>query len=320
MKVEHTEGDSYTDRLFQWLLQEEKLPIRLEKVIKPKVYKVRYNGQPMILKGYRRAQTLEQQISFFQDWNYASIAAARPLPFQDNIYTKSKLGCAWGLFEWIQGKHADFDNHYDREKAVQVLHQFHRTTKGIATLAIPRDPLYIKWERRLEQFEETQDIFSEYRKRSVYQELRLNMIIQLERFSNHPWGEVEEKAWENNEWLHGDVAHHNFIINNKNEIKLIDFDLLHTGPHLYDHIQLGQRFLPYLENQRALLLQYFKHTPDPEIWLKGVLVPADILREWLYGYRRCLRGEVSLSKHIKKLEKAWEGRKKFVRYAEHMLR
>ncbi|ARI76941.1 aminoglycoside phosphotransferase family protein [Halobacillus mangrovi] len=319
MKTERREGDSYTDRLFHWLQHVEHIPISFEKMIKPKVYKVRYNGEPMILKGYRRAQTLHQQIDFFKHWNYAHQTAARPLPFEENVYTKSKLGCEWGLFEWLKGKHADFEKHTDREIAIKVLQQFHRTTKGIAVLAIPKDPLYIKWERRLEQFESTRDVFFDYRKNVVFDEIRESMLRHLERFANHPWGEVEEKAWENHEWLHGDLAHHNFIIHRKTNIKLIDFDLLHTGPRVYDEIQLAQRFLPYIEGRKASVLHYFQHVKDQDLWLKGVLVPADLLREWLYGYRRCVRGEASYMRHIKKLEKSWESRKMFVRYTENML-
>ena len=319
MKAEHRKGDSYTDRLFHWLQMEEGLSIEYERTIKPKVYKVRYKGEPFILKGYRRIHVIQQQIEFFEHWNYAGKIAARPVPFQQGEYTKSKLGCDWVLFERVDGRHADFDRHRDRKQAVRILHHFHRTTKGIAVLSIPKDPLYVKWERRLEQFEETRDIFTDFRKQEMYLELRSCMSKRLEDFTNHSWGEVEERAWENHEWLHGDVAHHNFIIDYDKNIKLIDFDLLHTGPRLYDHIQLAQRFLPHVELQRSTLLQYFPHVKDHDIWWKGVLVPADLLREWLYGYRQSVREEASLERQMRKLEKAWGSRKKFVRYAEHML-
>ncbi|REJ10710.1 aminoglycoside phosphotransferase family protein [Halobacillus trueperi] len=319
MKAEHRMGDSYTDRLFQWMQTEEKLPIEYEQTIKPKVYKVKYEGLPFILKGYRRFHVIEKQVEFFDHWNYAYKIAARPYPFYDRVFTISKLGCDWALFERVEGRHADFSRHKDRKQAVRILHHFHRTTKGIGVLSIPKDPLYVKWERRLEQFEETKDLFTELRKREMFQELHACMSKRLEDFTDHPWGEVEERAWDRHEWLHGDVAHHNFIVDADKNIKMIDFDLLHTGPRLYDHIQLAQRFLPYVELRKSTLLPYFPHVTDKEIWWKGILVPADLLREWLYGYRLSLREEASVTRHMRKLEKAWENRKKFVRYAEHML-
>lgn len=109
------------------------------------------------------------------------------------------------------------------------------------------------------------------------------------------------------------------MVTKDKQIKLIDFDLLHTGPHLYDHIQLAQRFLPCLEKDRTALISYFPHVKEKEIWWKGVLVPADLLREWLYGYRSGVREGSTMQRPMRKLEKAWESRKMFVRYAEHML-
>ncbi|RWZ59954.1 aminoglycoside phosphotransferase family protein [Halobacillus fulvus] len=319
MKAEHRKGDSYTDRLFQWLKYEKNLPIELVNIIKPKVYHVTYNRKPMILKGYRRSYVLQQQIDFFSNFPKATRIGAVPLPFKDGIPTLSKLGCEWGLFSWMTGRHADFADAKDRQAAVKVLEQFHRTAMDVDMFSIPKDPLYVKWEKRLDRFEDTKDVFQEYRSKRLYDELHTCMSQQLEKFRQYNWGEIEEKAWVNHEWLHGDVAHHNFMINHEGEAKLIDFDLLHTGPHLYDHIQLGQRFLPYLEKNRSALFHHFSHVKEKEIWLQGVRVPADLLREWLYGYRRCRYEEDRYSRQINKLNRAWESRKVFVRYTEHML-
>ncbi|MCA1021716.1 aminoglycoside phosphotransferase family protein [Halobacillus litoralis] len=319
MKAEYKKGDSYTDRLFHWIQKEENLPVIYERIIKPKVYKVSFAGRPMILKGYRRLHVIQQQIDFFEHWNYASRTAARPVPFRPGTFTLGKLGCDWALFERMEGRHADFDRHQDRKKAVRILHQFHRTTKGIAVLSIPKDPLYVKWERRLEQFLETKDVFTDLGRRQMFQDISSLVQRRLEAFADCPWGEIEERAWDSHEWLHGDVAHHNFIVTRDQSIRMIDFDLLHTGPRVYDHIQLAQRFLPHVESERSTLVQYFPHVKERDIWWKGVLVPSDLLREWLYGYRSCLREESSFTRQMRKLEKSWESRKKFVRYAEHML-
>ncbi|UOQ46263.1 aminoglycoside phosphotransferase family protein [Halobacillus salinarum] len=320
MKTDHREGDSYTDRLFHWLQYKHDIPITIETVIKPKVFQVNMNGRKLLLKGYRRAPILQQQLDFFKEWTNASQMASCPIPFPDHTFTKSKLGCEWGLFEWLEGRHADFRSHSDRKQAGRLVKLFHRTTEGITALSIPRDPLYVKWERRLEQFKETKSAFSHYQKSNIFHEIVTVTDKQLNYFADHNWGEIEERAWENHDWLHGDLAHHNFIVDENNHMKLIDFDLLHNGPRLYDEIQLAHRFLPYLEDQRRTLLNYFRHSENNNLWLEGVLVPADLLREWLYGYKRCRAGEGSLAVHINKLEIAWEQRKMFVRYAENMLK
>ncbi|UOR12174.1 aminoglycoside phosphotransferase family protein [Halobacillus amylolyticus] len=320
MTSKERKGDSYTDRLFHWLNSKEKLRISHDLTIKPKVYKAYYHNKPVLLKGYRRSRVLTQQVEFFNHWYEAGSIAAVPLAFPDGSFTKSKLGCEWGIFNWIEGRHADFKVREDRIKTYAVLRQFHRSTRGISMLSIPKDPLYIKWAERIKQFEDTEQVFHSYRKKRLYDEIHTTMEKQLSRFTDNPWGEIEQSAWEQHEWLHGDVAHHNFIIDRNQKAKIIDFDLLYTGPKLYDDIQIAQRFLPHLEGYKSEFFSLFNRVKQPRLWLQGVLVPADLLREWLYAYRRCLREEASLSLLLSKLERAWGTRKRFVRYTEYMLK
>ncbi|MFC7321008.1 aminoglycoside phosphotransferase family protein [Halobacillus campisalis] len=313
------EGDSYTDRLFQWLRSRDMNITKFVK-IKPKVYNVWVDQKPFLLKGYRRSNILNQQLSFFENWKEAAKFAATPVSFPDNARSLSKLGCDWALFTWINGSHANFDHRSDRKKAYHCLRQFHRSTKGLQALSIPRDPLYLKWGRRLEQFKNTREVFEYCEKKEFYDEVVTSMSRLLDPFARYSWGVIEEEAWEEQQWLHGDVAHHNFILEPAGSMKMIDFDLLHIGPKLYDEIQLAHRFLPYLENDRSAFFQLFKHVEYPEIWLRGVLVPADLVREWLHGYNKFRMGEDLLTNHIEKFEIAWQSRKQFVRYAEFMLR
>ncbi|WP_101844430.1 phosphotransferase [Halobacillus sp. Marseille-P3879] len=320
MKTKLNKGDSYTDRLFHWLEDRKRLSITKVVEIKPKIFKIWVEEHCYLLKGYRRSTILTQQLDFFQNWKRAKDMAALPMPFPTGEHSVSKLGCEWGLFHWMDGRHANFDNPEDRKRVYNCLRQFHRSSKGVEALSVPRDPLYIKWKRRIEQFEETKEVFITHNKERFYNEVRSTSERLLYNFSLYPWGEIEQEAWQNQQWLHGDVAHHNFIINQHGGVKMIDFDLLHVGPKLYDEIQLAHRFLPFLEQNKSAFLQLFHHVEDPQLWLRGVLVPADLIREWLYGYNKCRKGEGTLSGHINKFEEAWNRRKPFVRYTEFMLR
>ncbi|WP_173916021.1 aminoglycoside phosphotransferase family protein [Halobacillus sp. Marseille-Q1614] len=320
MKNKTKEGDSYTDRLFNWLDYSKDFSIKRYIEIKPKIYKVRAGDEDYLLKGYHRSRVLKQQLNFFRCWKEGYRLAALPVHFPNGERSISKHGCEWGLFKWVNGKHADFTSQNDRVKAYECLRQFHRTSKGIEVESIPRDPLYLKWKRRLAQFRETRPIFKEAKKLRLYEELAALTSAYLESFSEYPWGEIEEKAWESRQWLHGDVAHHNFIIDKNGLAKLIDFDLLHRGPELYDDIQLAHRFLPHLEDNRSRFFLTFRHVNYQKIWLHGVLIPADLLREWLYVYNRDRYDEKNIYTHLVKLETAWERRKRFVRYTEFMLR
>ncbi|MFG6148389.1 phosphotransferase [Halobacillus sp. B23F22_1] len=313
-------GDSYTDRLFKWLGNRKDLHVKKMVEIKPKIYKIWVGDRCYLLKGYRRSNILLQQIDFFQNWNHASELAARPSKFPTGEKSVSKLGCEWGLFEWIEGRHADFNEKEDRLKVYSCLRKFHRTSEGIEMMSIPRDPLYIKWERRLEQFKTTQEIFISYNKKTFFEEVYTTTERLLYAFSLFQWGEMERDAWEKHQWLHGDVAHHNFIVDTSNRVKMIDFDLLHVGPKVYDEIQLAHRFLPFLEDKKTSFFKLFHQVEFPQIWLSGILVPADLIREWLYGYNKYRRGDGSLSSHLDKFEEAWLRRKPFVRYTEFMLR
>ncbi|MCP3025552.1 aminoglycoside phosphotransferase family protein [Halobacillus sp. A5] len=320
MRTKLNRGDSYTDRLFHWL--EVRKNLRVEKVaeIKPKIFKVMAGGNCYLLKGYRRSNILDQQLEFFKKWNRAADLAAIPAVFPTGERTVSKLGCEWGLFHWVNGRHAEFGLEEDRLKVYNCLRQFHRSTKGVQVLSVPRDPLYLKWKRRLQQFEETKDVFITHHQQNFYNEVFSTTERLLNEFALHPWGEIEHSAWERQQWLHGDVAHHNFLIDTEGKVKMIDFDLLHVGPRLYDEIQLAHRYLPFLEHEKASFLQLFRQVEDPRMWLKGVLVPADLIREWLYGYNKYRKGDGTLISHMNKFETAWNRRKPFVRYTEFMLR
>ncbi|WP_245807712.1 aminoglycoside phosphotransferase family protein [Halobacillus massiliensis] len=320
MKYKTKEGDSYTDRLFNWLDTNKDLSITKYIEIKPKIYKILAGGESYLLKGYRRPAILKQQLKFFRHWREGFRLAANPVYFPSGEKSVSSLGCEWGLFKWIHGRHADFSNQNDRMKAYHCLRQFHRSSSGVEVESIPRDPLYIKWQRRLDQFSATKPIFQDTKKLKLFEEMTGMTNYFLESFSNYHWGHIEEEAWTSRQWLHGDVAHHNFMIDRNNRAVLIDFDLLHRGPVLYDEIQLAHRFLPHLENNRTRFFVTFRHIGKQKIWLHGVLIPADLLREWLYVYNKERYNLNELSVHLEKLETAWERRKKFVRYTEFMLR
>ncbi|WP_255437642.1 phosphotransferase [Thalassobacillus sp. CUG 92003] len=313
-------GDSFRDRLFDWLRREHDLPVEQIQPIKDNIYQVTINGRPLLLKGYRRRSILDQQVRFFKLYRQPYLLAAKPKPFKAQTYILSGLDYHWGLFEWVDGRHLNFRINDERQSAVKLLKKFHQTSKGIDFIALPKDPLYLKWRHRLDQFNSQKDVFTDHHKRPLFDEISSIAEARLEQFQQHDWARKEDAAWHDKTWLHGDVAHHNFLLHPSNEeVTLIDFDLLQNGPHLYDHIQLAHRFLPYMAHDRASLFKHFKHIEDWQPWLDGVMVPTDLLREWLYGYKKTRNSSAKLNRHMEKLEVAWEQRKHFVRYAQNML-
>lgn len=313
------QGDSKWNRLLPFLSRKE-MTVEDVKKIKQDVYWVKSQGNEYALKCYESLEKLEKQHTFFEQWKEASLYAAEPLSYPDGSRVISNADGEWGLFNWLKGDHLLFSYKSDRSAASKVVQEFHASTEGIETPLLLQNPLYIKYQRRLEQFEKTFPAFSYGGNRTLFQELHQFASKTLDDFERLDWAAIEEDAWERKTWLHGDVAHHNFIRTRDGAVKLIDFDLLQMGPELYDEIQLGQRFLPHTHHSLKELTVYFHATKWKEAWLKGILVPSDLMREWLYVYRKYKRQDQKLAGHLDWLHAAWKDRKEFVEKVQHVLR
>lgn len=288
--------------------------------IKDHVYRVKMeNDKIFALKCFPNRKKLEHQQQFFKQWKEADKFAAPSLPFPNGEWIITDKMGNWGLFEWINGHHLSFRSHHEREKAAEILAKFHISTEGIKNPLILREPLYLKWEKRLQEFEQTRPGFCYYGKEHLFEQMVKTTRKTLKDFRYQDWGRVEEDSWNRKAWNHGDVAHHNFIFTPEGKVKLIDFDLLHMGPELYDQIQLGQRFLPYTNHSRLEVLRYFQTVRWKKEWLKGMLVPCDLLREWLFIYRKRNMGSKELEACSEWLETAWEKRRLFVEKVQLML-
>ncbi|SEA94557.1 Phosphotransferase enzyme family protein [Thalassobacillus cyri] len=318
MTTNNYQGDSKLNRLLP-ILEQKGFYINDYRKIKENVYWVRSGKKEWALKCYQDQEKLEKQHLFFKKWKNAGLYAATPVPFRENIWMAVNEDGTWGLFEWLKGSHLRFNQKQDRTRASKLVHAFHSSVEGITGPLLLRNPLYIKWERRIEQFEATYEDFLFGGNRTLFNDIHYFSRKTLEDFKQLDWGRIEQDAWERKSWLHGDVAHHNFIRCQDGKIKLIDFDLLQMGPELYDDIQLGQRFLPYTNHSLTEITSHFHKTKWKTAWMKGVLVPSDLLREWLYVHRRYQRQKQKLAGHLDWLESSWKERKEFVEKVQHML-
>src|SRR5690625_6671391 len=102
------------------------------------------------------------------------------------------------------------------------------------------------------------------------------MTLNLKLEAKLSWEKDEKEARLNGEWVHGDVASHNFIQNE--QTFMIDFDLLRCGSQLYDYIQLGQRCLPHINWDIGDLLAYdMVSERDVRKWLSAIIMPSDVI-------------------------------------------
>ncbi|MFD1018891.1 phosphotransferase [Thalassobacillus hwangdonensis] len=289
------------------------------KAMKLHVFKIRCGNQFFALKAYSNPAKLEQQHLFFKEWEASSSYGAAPIAFPNGLRYVEDGKDHWGLFEWIDGEALNFRYKRDRQEALKFLYAFHTSCRGTTKPIIQRSPLYIKFERRAEVFNDTRPLFRNLGREHLYEDIAEVCDITLRAFRNENWKGIHEKAHTEKSWIHGDVAHHNFIRTDTGEIKLIDFDLLQMGPEVYEFIQLGQRYLHHIDHSWSKLTSLFRDVPNKKQWLKGLLVPSDFMREWIHLTRRFKDDYRRMDAELVEYEQMWQERKRFVEKVLDML-
>lgn len=96
--------------------------------------------------------------------------------------------------------------------------------------------------------------------------------------------------------------------------------MLQSTNQLYDFIQLGQRFLPYIDWNLEHLLDYqMVHHSQTASWLSAIVIPSDILREWLY-FSRETTSSFRIENYLLKMSENWKNRKELIRNVQKMIR
>lgn len=305
----------YINRLSSFFSYEGELEIRKISAIKKHVFYIENLEEAFILKKHQKFDRLEQQWDFFEQVQNQLFVPFQKYPngqkylVQGNNY--------WTLTPFIKGRKLDYKNETDRYAAIEVLHNFHKEAKRIyISRPIKKDLFLVRWERRLSAFEKTAPFFKDKGFEMLYKDIVQTMVFHLRLAAKLPWEKEEEKARLNGEWIHGDVASHNFIQNK--QTYMIDFDLLRCGSQLYDYIQLGQRFLPYINWDVGELLAYkMVSERDVKKWLTAIMIPSDVIREWLFFLSQ---GSSPVEQYLSQMEKDWIKRHFFLKNAKSMLK
>ncbi|MBM7569533.1 phosphotransferase [Aquibacillus albus] len=313
-------GGSYLSRLSSFLYQEGGLNVIKVKRLKPFVFYIETDVRQFILKGKRSLHSILQQWDFFNAFNSKEIGSFVLFPNGKKVI--SGYGCSWVLIPYFNASPIQYSSEQDRQDALSTIISFHQLSKGVLVenpILIP--PIYIKWYNRLDKFKYTRDLMEQYGYLTLYKDILQITKTRLEVFESLDWYSIEKDAVDQNTWVHGDVASHNFMRDEENHIYLIDFDLLALAPNLYDYIQLGQRFLPFIKWNTSKLMEYsvFEKDMDIMVWLSGICVPSDIIREWLHFIRR-YKTDHQLKDYLSQLSKYWLQRKEFVENVDFMLR
>ncbi|MFD1038606.1 hypothetical protein ACFQ3N_09395 [Virgibacillus byunsanensis] len=309
--------DSYNNRLSSFLAKNGELKVSSIKPIKKNVYQINtLKDKWLILKIHRNREVVEQQWQFFDNIRDPLIASFQKFPNGNKLLSDRGVHCT--ITPFIRGTKLNYKNEADRIEVVNTIQRFHKKATTIyVSKPIKKDLFYRRWYKRLLLFMKTEHIFHEYGYIHLYEDIVQTTKIYLQLIARFSWENYQSQAEKNGTWIHGDVASHNFI--KSEHVYMIDFDLLSQTSQLYDFIQLGQRFLPYLDwNLDALLSYQMVSGKEVKRWLVAIAVPSDFLREWLHFLHN--QPSSSFQHYLSKLDAEWSKRQIFLKKLKLVLK
>lgn len=245
------------------------------KKIKPNVWKWTVNDRKYSVKRYQH-QVVAQKIRSIHD-KLGKIQFSQVLPITPSDDAEVIVQ------PWLDNvRAADYKKKQDRTRSLQLLHQIHDTREQIdwtaSELALPHYHLMVKWQDRLQKFKHSRQQIAVYIGDAAVQQLILYAEEALEKMKKTPMPSYGQKTL-----LHGDVVHHNFLVDEQGAMTLIDFDLAAVGSAYDELVMWMHRVLPQVGYDLPKLLaeQPLLGTIPKEYFL-ALRYPNEVLREWLY--------------------------------------
>ncbi len=302
---------------FSFLRRHGELDVESIHRIKPHVHKIRAFNKDYILKRYESREIVQQQWDFFE-----RLESPLFLPFilfpNGKQYINGEDGGIYTLADCMNGSTLSYTNEKDRKTSHDILYHFHKTAQGIELdSAIPKLPLYLKWQKRLQRFLTYEGVFHHFGQSPLFHAIAQKSYAILSEAQKLDWTKIEEKAIHSKCWTHGDVASHNFI-RSEEHVRLIDFDLLGQSPLIYDWIQLAQRWMYDVSAVDLLNYRGFRQFSHDPLLRLGIAFPSDVMREWLCFIRKQPSSEM-VYLYLEKLNQQWTHREIFVERLSGML-
>ncbi|MCD5323710.1 MULTISPECIES: phosphotransferase [Pontibacillus] len=316
----HVKGEVQSDFPFSFLETKAGLSIQRIERIKPHVVKVYTGSRWLIVKRYTSVHSVEHQWELFKAIS-ANSALVPFIPFPSgDLWIRDGYGATWTLAPYIRGDSLNYKRKADREVACNVLGAFHQQAKGIEVDSlIVKQPLYMHWKKRFRHFGNHYKVFKQYGYGDLYNSLIHTSSSLYDRFIQLDWYALEKRALDNRSWVHGDVAAHNFIRAEHNNVYLIDFDLASQSPRVYDWIQIGQRFLPFLEGAEEIVsIENRLNEEEIPFFRLGLAIPAALVREW-NTFMKEERSVEEIQFYLQVLSERWQKQLSFVEQNKLML-
>jgi hypothetical protein len=275
--------DSYLNRLFSYFRAQFAEEIISIVPIRKWVFLVETIKDTYVVKGYSSNRKLKLQEAFtmtlrnegfLKTYQFITPKVNEPLYFE---------GTYFGCTRYIHPHRTAFSfySEKNRQEGLDLLMKFHQVTAKFEAryrTIMPKAELIEKWQERLRLFSNGQQVLTYFVPRPFLKEMV-------------SWADWSLNGMERNRIilekepyviLHGDVAHHNFLRDEKGHLYLIDFDLISIGPASYDYLQYANRILPFIDWSFEKLINHFpyKRLVQDKAFLYALAYPADIFREW----------------------------------------
>jgi NAD+ synthase len=299
--------DSFLNRLHYFL--EEKGELTPKKIIpiKKNVFKVYSENKWWIVKCY--SKNVRKLWSLFTQIEDRELNISFT-PFPNGQYwIEDTFGQKWCCMPFIEGRRLFFDQKEDRDAAIERLNHFHNQAVGVRINGQRKRSYSKKMEHRYDRFVKTKQLFIQHNLLLFFNKIDKQLKTIMEFAKKLNWSKMEYKAERRKTVIHGDSASHNFIRSKDGNVYLLDFDLIHYAPYVYEWIQLAQRFMYDGEMELDDLYQYdvFKELEEDPFFLQGILFPGDLMREWLHFIRN-QPSQQEIAQYLETFEEQWNKR------------
>jgi hypothetical protein len=300
---------------------------QVEKVtpIKRNVWMIDTSERIYVLKGYASFRQAALQIIFMKSLKqtgFQAVPCLRTNTLNSGIVYFHNL--YWILQDYISSQTPfRFTSSQDRSDGPNLLEQYHHYSWRLLRhpflrLHLPRYHLYTKWLQRYERFL----YFLPFIRQKITQE-KMEFILYSANLSlKNLIRFYHSLSEETNSIIHGDVASHNFVRADDDQLYLIDYDLIAIAPKSIDYLQYANRILPFLDWSLIELqkLPQVNEQLTKKWFLSALMFPADLLREWNAAMTKYLLERSFLMRVIEYTNSQFASRKQFVEEIYHMIR
>lgn len=245
-----------------------------------------------------------------------------------------KNGMKYFMMEWLKGREIQYSKKRDLRLATQSLAMFHKATQGFSPPNSPGKSQWGKWPdhflERIDEMREWEKLAKEGRTKfdQMYTEQVRHSIEEavnaVDLLSKSRYEEISLIERDLQGFCHHDLAHHNILKTDKNQIALIDFDYAISDIRTHDLASLILRNMKEtnwdLEKALFIVKNYYE-VAEPyegeERLIQAMLrFPQDFYQLGRFYYVQKYDNIEKLETRLRRWGEQRENRQRFLRHFE----